>query len=214
MAKKKSANPTPAEVWSTLSAINVNEHTETKMNLTYLSWAWAWITMKENYPQMRVTWRGSHEIGGKHHDSFYYPDGSASVMCTVSIGPDVQESMWLPVMDNRNNAIANPNSRQVSDAKMRCLVKCFAVLGLGCYIYAGEDIPSASAPIAKPKPVDDGEVKSALADLKSAYKEAVARGVTFSAADKSNMKAAVDSKEVMLIKAMIDTITATESKEA
>ena len=52
--------------------------------------------------------------------------------------------MWLPVMDNRNNSIANPSSRQVSDTKMRCLVKCFALYGLGHYIYAGEDIPSES----------------------------------------------------------------------
>ncbi len=28
-------------VFSTLNAINCNEHTEKKGNLTYLSWAWA-----------------------------------------------------------------------------------------------------------------------------------------------------------------------------
>ena len=50
--------------------------------------------------------------------------------------------MWLPVMDNRNNAISNPTSRQISDAKMRCLVKCIAMFGLGHYIFAGEDLPS------------------------------------------------------------------------
>ena len=71
----------------------------------------------------------------------FYPDGSASVHVTVSIG-DLARSMWLPVMDNRNNAISNPTSRQISDAKMRCLVKCIAILGLGHYIFAGEDLPS------------------------------------------------------------------------
>jgi len=53
--------------------------------------------------------------------------------------------MWLPVMDFRNNSISNPNSRQISDAKMRALVKCLAMLGLGHYIYAGEDLPAGDA---------------------------------------------------------------------
>jgi hypothetical protein len=58
--------------------------------------------------------------------------------------------MWLPVMDHRNNAIKNPDARKISDTKMRCLVKCLAMFGLGHYIYAGEDVPSTeqeSAPV-------------------------------------------------------------------
>ena len=37
-------------VFETLNAINVNERTETKNKLTYLSWAWAWQIVKQNYP--------------------------------------------------------------------------------------------------------------------------------------------------------------------
>jgi DNA polymerase III alpha subunit len=51
--------------------------------------------------------------------------------------------MWLPVMDNRNKSIVNPTSREISDARMRCLVKAIALHGLGLYIYAGEDLPEA-----------------------------------------------------------------------
>lgn len=29
-------------VWNELSAIDVNQHTQEKGNLTFLSWAWAW----------------------------------------------------------------------------------------------------------------------------------------------------------------------------
>ena len=36
--------------WDKLSKINVNDHTEKKGNLTYLSWAWAWQKLMENYP--------------------------------------------------------------------------------------------------------------------------------------------------------------------
>ncbi len=36
-------------VFETLNAINVNEHTEKKNGLTYLSWAWAWAEVKKLY---------------------------------------------------------------------------------------------------------------------------------------------------------------------
>ena len=163
MAAKKtetdSDNPTPKEVWNTLSSINVNEHTESKMNLTYLSWAWAWKILKDNYPNATYAFRHRHGVGGAGGltqpltetmeyteeegviDYMQYPDGSGAVHCTIFIGKHVKESMWLPIMDNRNNAIIGPNARQISDAKMRCLVKCISMLGLGLYIYAGEDLP-------------------------------------------------------------------------
>ena len=82
------------------------------------------------------------------------PDGSAEVRCRVQIGNLIRE-MWLPVMDYKNNAVENPNSRQVSDTKMRCLVKCLALFGLGHYIYGGEDTPSDDTKeesVGKPSP--------------------------------------------------------------
>ncbi len=36
-------------VFETLNAINVNDKTEKKQNLTYL-WAWAWAEVKKRYP--------------------------------------------------------------------------------------------------------------------------------------------------------------------
>jgi hypothetical protein len=46
-------------------------------------------------------------------------------------------------MDNRNKAIVLPTARDISDARMRCLVKAIAMHGLGIYLYAGEDLPAA-----------------------------------------------------------------------
>lgn len=146
---------TAGEIWATLSKLNVDEHTEDRNGLSYLSWAWAWGIMMEHYPDMTVTWHGD----GTHVDHIVYPGGTASVACTVSIG-SVKQHMWLPVMDYRHKAIANPDARSISDAKMRCMVKCFALFGLGHYIYSGEDLPAkekntpekVSAPkTAKPK---------------------------------------------------------------
>lgn len=147
---------TAGEIWATLSKLNVDEHTEDRNGLSYLSWAWAWGIMMDNYPDMAVIWHGD----GTHVDHIVYPGGTASVACTVSIG-SVTQHMWLPVMDYRHKAIANPDARSISDAKMRCMVKCFALFGLGHYIYSGEDLPAqekdapekVSAPkTAKPKP--------------------------------------------------------------
>ena len=127
-------------VWNELSAIDVYQHTQEKGNLTFLSWAWAWGVMMEKYPQAEYSFK-TWTANDKEYDVGYYPDGSASVECTIGIG-ELSRTMWLPVMDNRNNSISNPSSRQISDAKMRCLVKCLSMYGLGHYIYAGEDIPT------------------------------------------------------------------------
>ena len=42
------ANPTAKQIWDKLSKINVNELTEEKGGLTYLSWGHAWSFMMEN----------------------------------------------------------------------------------------------------------------------------------------------------------------------
>ena len=131
-------------VWDELSQVDCSEHTEKKGKLTYLSWAWAWGITMEHYPTASYKFESFFvDQEGTVLDTMFYPDGSASVHVTVSIG-DLTRSMWLPVMDFKNNAIANPNSRQISDSKMRCLVKCIAMFGLGHYVYAGEDLPPSS----------------------------------------------------------------------
>jgi hypothetical protein len=124
-----------ARVWADLSAINVNEHVQKKGNLSYLSWTWAWSTLMSKYPESYYVL-----------DDRTKEDGSVMVECVLTIheGDEVAtRTMWLPVMDHKNKAIINPTSRDISDARMRCLVKCLAMFGLGFYIYAGEDIPSA-----------------------------------------------------------------------
>jgi hypothetical protein len=126
------------DVWDTLSKIDCSDHIEKKMNLSYLSWAWAWGILMENYPDAQVRFYEQKDSGIPY---VQMPDGTAEVRCQVKIGTLVRD-MWLPVMDYKNNAVENPNARQVSDTKMRCLVKCLAMFGLGHYIYGGEDLPN------------------------------------------------------------------------
>ena len=118
-------------VWKTLSSINVNEHTERKGNLTYLSWAWAWAVTKQHYPEATYAFL----------DNEIHKDETMTVHCVVTID-NINHEMWLPVMDHRNNAVANPNAFQINTAKMRCLTKGLSMHGLGAYIYAGEDLPA------------------------------------------------------------------------
>jgi hypothetical protein len=121
-------------VFAKLSKIDVSKHIEKKGQLSYLSWAWAWGVLMEHYPESTYAF-GDNEI---------HADGSVTVHCWLSV-EHISRPMWLPVMDNRNKSIQNPTSRDISDAKMRCLVKAIAMHGLGHYIYAGEDLPKSES---------------------------------------------------------------------
>jgi len=143
---------TAGSIWKTLAKINVNEFTEEKVGLTYLSWSHAYRIMMENYPEMQIKWNGTTDENGVIRDVTYYEGGTAMVSCTVTIG-DVVREMWLPVMDYRMKSIAHPASRDISDAKMRCLTKCFSLFGLFNYGYSGDGLPreEAGAEVVKPK---------------------------------------------------------------
>ena len=124
--------------------INVNGHTERKGNLTYLSWAWAWAEVLKIDPAARWT---AHEWADL--PAMFLPDDTAMVKVSVEIKGDIKTCV-LPVMDNRNRAIQNPDAFAVNTAIMRCLAKAIAMHGLGLYIYAGEDLPEVEK--AEPNP--------------------------------------------------------------
>ena len=139
-----------------LAAFNVNEHTEKKGNLTYLSWAWAVDQLLRVDPA--ATWEYTEpQAFGQ----------TLMVFCTVTaFGKPMK--MQLPVMDHRNKAIPNPDAFQVNTAMQRCLVKAIALHGLGLYIYAGEDLPDGEEP---PKKGVMGAVLDELAPLTPEDKE-------------------------------------------
>ena len=64
--------------------------------------------------------------------------------CTITI-EGVSRDMWLAVTDYRHNAVTNPDARDISDSKMRCMVKCLALFGLGIEIYEGKYVEPAEA---------------------------------------------------------------------
>ena len=113
---------------------NVNEHTEKKANLTYLSWAWAWAEALKADP------KASYKIEMFNCKCYMEINGTAMVFVTVTMF-DKPMTCQLPVMDYRNKAIPNPDAFAVNTAIMRCMTKALALHGLSLYIYAGEDLP-------------------------------------------------------------------------
>ena len=122
---------------NTLLKLNVNEHTEKKGGLTYLSWAWAWAEALKADPQATF----HVEMFGEYLDKCYIDiNGTAMVWVTVNMfGKPMM--CQLPVMDHRNKPITNPDAFAVNTAIMRCMTKALSLHGLGLYIYAGEDLP-------------------------------------------------------------------------
>ena len=148
--------------YNELRKINVNEHTEKKGQLTYLSWAWAVDTLLQHDPS--AVW--------EFPEPKYFGD-TVMVFCNVTAFGKTMK-MQLPVMDNRNNAINNPDARKISDATMRCLAKCIACFGIGLYIYAGEDLPTGEMDNAVADWLAAIDACSTLEELKDVYMKATA----------------------------------------
>lgn len=148
-----------------LNAINVNDHTEKKNNLTYLTWTWAWAEVKKQYPNAKYKIKKFEN----NLPYVYDPNTGYMVFTEVTIG-DLTYEMWLPVMDSANKAMKSKEyeykvisykkenygeeiTKKVQAATMfdinktimRCLVKNLAMFGLGLYIYSGEDLPEEEA---------------------------------------------------------------------
>lgn len=152
--------------FAVLNAINVNEHTEEKNKLTYLSWAWAWAEVKKAYPGSYYT------IYENTQGLNYHTDGRTCWVKTGLTVVDGNEALehieYLPVMDYRNVSIPleKVTSMDVNKAIQRSLTKAAARHGLGLYIYAGEDLPQNDMQ-AEQKPI---EVKSRQVTAKAEEK--------------------------------------------
>lgn len=147
-------------VWNTLSAVDVNKYAEKKNGFTYLSWAWAWSILKDHYPDATYTKKVAYNDKAESDLPFMADtNGYAYVSVTVNI-PSMNESATeiMPVLNHANKPIQNPDSFEVNKSLQRCLAKTIAVLGLGAYLFQGEDLPqtvsSSPAPSAPPPAKD------------------------------------------------------------
>lgn len=128
--------------FNTLNTINVNDKTEKKGNLTYLSWAWAWGEIKKLFPDATYT------VYENANGWCYHTDGHTCWVKTGVTVNGIEYIEYLPVMDYNNRSITldKVTSFDVNKTIQRSLTKACARHGLGLYIYAGEDLPEGEEP--------------------------------------------------------------------
>jgi len=171
-----------------LLSTNVNNHTEKKNNLTYLSWAWGWAEA------LKADENATYKVEMFGDKCYMDINGTAMVFVTVTMFGKPM-TCQLPVMDFRNKAILNPDAFAVNTAIMRCMTKALSLHGLGLYIYAGEDLPEGEG-----SDIDVGtmidhlaaiEAASTIEELKNVYTTAYSA----CGSDKTWQKKVIDAKE-------------------
>jgi hypothetical protein len=177
------------EAINNLLSTNVNNHTEKKNNLTYLSWAWAWAEA------LKADEDATYKVEMFGDKCYMDINGTAMVFVTVTMFRK-SVTCQLPVMDFRNKAILNPDAFAVNTAIMRCMTKALSLHGLGLYIYAGEDLPEGDSG----SDIDVGAMIDHLAAIDAASTMDELKNVYTSAysacgSDKSWQKKVIDAKE-------------------
>jgi hypothetical protein len=146
-----------ANYFEELNSLNVNEYTEEREGLTYLTWSFAIQEVLKKYPEMnyKIKKFGDNQL------PYIYDEQTGYMVFTEVTLEGITREMWLPVMDSKNKAMKNkPYTYQTKKGEktveaatmfdinktiMRCLVKNLAMFGLGLYIYSGEDLPEVEA---------------------------------------------------------------------
>lgn len=125
----------------------------------YLSWTYAWEKIKTVYPD------ANYKVINNADGFPYFADDFGIMIKTEVTIKDETLSMWLPVLDGANRALkreaysyqvkeyinSKPTGKMIekwvaaatmfdiNTATMRCLVKNFAMFGLGLNLYTGEE---------------------------------------------------------------------------
>ena len=116
-------------IWKKLRSIDTSKIEYQKSGLSYIGWADAWSCLMGVYPEATYTFP----------EPTFYDSGdglTCEVRCRVAIG-DLEREFSLPVMTSMlpMKSIPNPTSRDITDAKARCLVKVLAMFGLGLHLW-------------------------------------------------------------------------------
>lgn len=154
--------------FETLFAINVNNHTELKNGLTYLSWAWAWSEIKKRFPdagyciQRDTNGMSFHQCGTGAEIRVYSWLTKEERDEFLSNPSEIRDILYtsFPIMDNRNQSIPYENVNAITFNKnlQRAVTKEWAYKGLGLYLYAGEDLPEEEQNIKENERLD-AEIK-------------------------------------------------------
>jgi hypothetical protein len=172
---------------------DVNKFTDKKGKLTYLSWANAWTAFLKVFPKATYT------IEKNESRMPMFGNNKTGYMCytTVTV-EDLTHEMWLPVMDNRNQANLTPDAMAINKTVMRCLTKNLAMFGLGLYIYAGEDLPEDNTPV---------DVKAQVTEITSNIVRAYLTDPRFAESiELKDMKKALNEKSLLPNQYLVDEL--------
>tara|TARA_R100000700_G_scaffold25939_1_gene32743 strand:+ start:3056 stop:3826 length:771 start_codon:yes stop_codon:yes gene_type:complete len=159
--------------WSQLKKIDVEKEKMVKQKgkYSYISWAMAWSALCDIYPDSTFE-KHCNEQGFPY---FKDEQGYCFTKVTVTVkGKSVTE--MLPVLNNYNKPIKNPDSMDVNTSLQRCLAKAVALHGLGVHVYSGEDIAEIPDNLgeedAKPKEIQKPEIKKVEEQVKKIEEKA------------------------------------------
>ena len=203
-----------------LNNVNVNDKTEKKGNLTYMSWAWAWGEVKKLYPDATYT---IYERETENGPCFYFTDGKTAWVKTGVTINGIEHIEYLPIMDFKNKSIPveSVTSMDANKAIQRSVTKACARHGLGLYIYAGEDLPEdeAEATGKTKKKAGDEEPHPTVSaqQLNAIYKELERTGISESAVldriGKKHLEEATQADYISLMRDLNATPAKGESKK-
>jgi hypothetical protein len=180
-------------VFTTLNNINVNEFKEKKGKYDFLSWSDAvqlvltiypdtiWETHEFDIPVTRNDWDGYLKA------PYMITDSGCFVKVSLTI-EGITRTEVHAVMDNLNKSVKSPTATQINNSIKRCLVKCFALFGLGLYIYRGEDLPE----IDTPKAITEEEYQylmSLIKDKDDNFKNSIETAINNEKLNSSNIDA-------------------------
>jgi hypothetical protein len=157
--------------WKQLKAVDIKDMIEKKGKFSYISWAMAWSALCDIYPDATME---------KHCNEHGFPvfkdeNGWCFTKVTVTVnGKSITE--MLPVLNNFNKPIKNPDSMDINSSLQRCLAKAIALHGLGVHVYSGEDIVDIPDNLgeedAKPKAIQKSEIKKVEEEVKKVEEKA------------------------------------------
>lgn len=146
------------KTFNELRKISVLDKMKKKGRFNYLSWAYAVDVLLQEDKDANWEFKAPQMFGE-----------TMMVFCTVTAF-GASRTAFLPVMNNNNQPIANPDAGQVNKAMQRCLVKAIALHGIALYIFEGEDLPEEGeeqddAPKTLP-PITDERLLKAIDSIK------------------------------------------------
>lgn len=133
-------------IFEQLNSVDCSTLTKKKSKFDYLAYALGIeIARKKGYDtRYEVVKNPLSEL-----TVFGNPEQGYMVLVNTTVG-DKTLPMWLPVADNKNNAIKQPNVANINKAIMRCVAKGLACFGVGAHVYEGYSNPCVMPKVANP----------------------------------------------------------------